>query len=56
MSLEDARWVGFVLFCFLLNVMHEIQKAYLYGLDSCSKLVGLCDNFFCLFVFQVYVT
>lgn len=30
---------------FLLNVMHEIQKPYLYGLDSCSKLVGLCDSF-----------
>lgn len=47
MSVEDAP-LFFCLFCFLyflLNVMHEIQKAYLYRLDSCSNLVGLCDNF-----------
>lgn len=35
--------------------MHDIQKAYLCRLDSCSKLVGLCDNF-CLFALQGYVS
>lgn len=48
MSVEDASWFCF----FLLNVMHEIQKAYFCGLDSCSNLLGFVTTF-CSFVFQV---